>query len=120
MRDKQRNLAVAVQALRDRGATDDELWALIRATRAAFQQGSGLGGGEITEALLGVIRVDDPETVRLREHIRDAHRSLSDSVLDGPLDGRLDSAPMDLLIAIHTANHMVPWIAHLPDDWRVT
>jgi anthranilate phosphoribosyltransferase len=53
VKSKQAALADAATALRARGATDAELWAFARAVRAAFQQGSGLGGGQITAAMNG-------------------------------------------------------------------
>jgi hypothetical protein len=56
---------------------------------------------------------------RLIRHIESHHRSLLDPVVGGPLDdSRLTQLRPDVLLAIHQANHMVPWAEHGVDDWR--
>lgn len=66
------------------------------------------------------VRINEADAVVLREHIEMAHQSLLDPVVDGPLYGFLYSAPIEVLAAVHTANHMVPWRDHPIDHWLPT
>lgn len=64
------------------------------------------------------VRISRDEGVRLRQHIHAAHRSLLDSVVDGPLPAdALDEVPIDILQAVHVANHIGVWSDHHMDNW---
>lgn len=65
------------------------------------------------------VRINEADAVILRKHMREAHRSLFDSVVDGPLDiFEFDSLPIDVIAAIHDANHLAPWRDHQIDNWK--
>lgn len=64
------------------------------------------------------VRINDVDAIQLRQHIRLAHPSLMNPVVDGPLPDDLTTVPNDVLIAIHIANHMVPWRDHHADNWK--
>lgn len=63
------------------------------------------------------VRISDEEAEILRVHLRDSHPSLFNPVADGPLPEDLESVPAEILAAIHTANHMIPWREHHIDTW---
>lgn len=38
--------------------------------------------------------------------------------VDGPLPEYLEGVPNEILAAVHTANHMLPWRDHHIDNWK--